>query len=66
MKAAYFMKNGGPEVMQYGDFPDPVAAAGQVLVDVGDHMLGQPPLQVIAQELDELSASQHGVQASST
>ena len=34
MKAAYFMKNGGPEVMQFGDVPDPVAAAGQVLVDV--------------------------------
>jgi NADPH:quinone reductase-like Zn-dependent oxidoreductase len=34
MKAAYFMKNGGPEVMQYGDVPDPVAAPGQVLVDV--------------------------------
>jgi NADPH:quinone reductase-like Zn-dependent oxidoreductase len=28
------MKNGGPEVMQYGDVPDPVASAGQVLVDV--------------------------------
>ena len=25
MKAAYFMKNGGPEVMQYGDVSDPVA-----------------------------------------
>jgi NADPH:quinone reductase-like Zn-dependent oxidoreductase len=34
MKAAYFMKNGGPEVMEYGDVPDPVAGAGQVLVDV--------------------------------
>src|SRR3990170_1881757 len=34
MKAAYFMKNGGPEVMQYGDVPDPVAAPGQVLIDV--------------------------------
>jgi len=34
MKAAYFMKNGGPEVMQYGDVPDPVAGAGQVVVDV--------------------------------
>jgi len=34
MKAAYFMKNGGPEVMQYGDVPDPVAEPGQVLVDV--------------------------------
>jgi len=34
MKAAFFMKNGGPEVMQYGDVPDPVAGAGEVLVDV--------------------------------
>ena len=34
MKAAYFMKHGGPEVMRYGDVPDPVAGPGQVLVDV--------------------------------
>ena len=34
MKAAYFMKHGGPEVMQYDDVPDPVAGPGQVLVDV--------------------------------
>ena len=34
MKAAFFMNNGGPEVMQYGEVPDPVAAPGQVLVDV--------------------------------
>jgi NADPH:quinone reductase-like Zn-dependent oxidoreductase len=34
MKAAYFMRNGGPEVMEYGDVPDPVAGQGQVLVDV--------------------------------
>jgi NADPH:quinone reductase-like Zn-dependent oxidoreductase len=34
MKAAYFMKNGGPEVMEYGDVPDPVARAGEVLVEV--------------------------------
>ena len=34
MKAAYFMKNGGPEVMQYGDVADPVAGPGEVLVDV--------------------------------
>lgn len=34
MKAAYFMKNGGPEVFQYGDLPDPVAGPGQVVVDV--------------------------------
>ncbi len=34
MKAAYFMKHGGPEVMQYGEVPDPVAGPGQVLIDV--------------------------------
>jgi NADPH:quinone reductase-like Zn-dependent oxidoreductase len=34
MKAAYIDRFGGPEVLQYGDLPDPIAAAGQVLVDV--------------------------------
>ena len=34
MKAAYFMKNGGPEVMQYGDVADPIAGEGQVLIAV--------------------------------
>jgi NADPH:quinone reductase-like Zn-dependent oxidoreductase len=34
MKAAYIEQFGGPEVLQYGDLPDPVAAAGQVVVDV--------------------------------
>jgi len=34
MKAAYFMEHGGPEVIQYGDLPDPIAGGGDVLVDV--------------------------------
>jgi NADPH:quinone reductase-like Zn-dependent oxidoreductase len=34
MKAAFFMQHGGPEVLQYGDVPDPVAGPGEVLVDV--------------------------------
>ncbi|MGE0253555.1 MAG: NADP-dependent oxidoreductase [Alphaproteobacteria bacterium] len=34
MKAAFFRRHGGPEVMDYGDVPDPVAGPGQVLVDV--------------------------------
>ena len=34
MKAAYFEQHGGPEVMKYGDLPDPVARAGEVLVDI--------------------------------
>src|SRR5262245_14773807 len=34
MKAAFFTKTGGPEVLQYGEVPDPAAGPGQVLVDV--------------------------------
>src|SRR5262245_30155662 len=34
MKAALFMQPGGPEVLQYGDMPDPVAGIGEVVVDV--------------------------------
>ncbi|HZN26203.1 MAG TPA: NADP-dependent oxidoreductase [Burkholderiales bacterium] len=34
MKAAYFMKHGGPEVLQYGEVRDPVARPGEVVVDV--------------------------------
>jgi NADPH:quinone reductase-like Zn-dependent oxidoreductase len=34
MKAAYIERFGGPEVIQFGDLPDPVAAAGEVVIDV--------------------------------
>jgi NADPH:quinone reductase-like Zn-dependent oxidoreductase len=34
MKAAYFEKHGGPEVLKFGDVADPTAAAGQVVVDI--------------------------------
>jgi len=33
MKAAYIEKFGGPEVLKYGDLPDPVAGPGQIVVD---------------------------------
>jgi NADPH:quinone reductase-like Zn-dependent oxidoreductase len=33
MKAAYIEQFGGPEVLKYGDLPDPVAGPGQVVVD---------------------------------
>jgi NADPH:quinone reductase-like Zn-dependent oxidoreductase len=33
MKAAFIEKFGGPEVLTYGDLPDPVAGQGQVVVD---------------------------------
>jgi NADPH:quinone reductase-like Zn-dependent oxidoreductase len=34
MKAAFFLRHGGPEVLQYGDLPDPVAGPGELVVDV--------------------------------
>jgi NADPH:quinone reductase-like Zn-dependent oxidoreductase len=34
MKAIFIEKFGGPEVLQYGDLPDPVAGPGEVVVDV--------------------------------
>ncbi len=33
MKAAYIEKFGGPEVLTYGDLPDPAAGPGQIVVD---------------------------------
>ena len=34
MKAVYFEQHGGPDVLRYGDFPDPVPGPGEVRVRV--------------------------------
>ena len=34
MKAAFIEEQGGPEVLQYGDLPDPQAGPGEIVVDV--------------------------------
>jgi NADPH:quinone reductase-like Zn-dependent oxidoreductase len=34
MKAVFFEQHGGPEVLKYGDLPDPVAGPGEVVVDI--------------------------------
>jgi NADPH:quinone reductase-like Zn-dependent oxidoreductase len=34
MKAVYIERHGGPEQLKYGDLPDPVAAPGEVVVDI--------------------------------
>jgi NADPH:quinone reductase-like Zn-dependent oxidoreductase len=34
MKAAYIERHGGPEVLKYGDMPDPVAKPGELVVDI--------------------------------
>ena len=34
MKAAFIERFGGPEVLQFGDLPDPVAGPGEVVIDI--------------------------------
>lgn len=34
MKATYFETHGGPEVLRYGELPDPTPGQGEVLVDI--------------------------------
>jgi NADPH:quinone reductase-like Zn-dependent oxidoreductase len=34
MKAAYIEQHGGPEVLKYGDQPDPKASPGEVVIDI--------------------------------
>src|SRR5712692_5256719 len=34
MKAVFIEQPGGPEVLKYGDLPDPVAGSGEVVIDV--------------------------------
>lgn len=34
MKAAYIERHGGPEVLKFGEMPDPVASPGEVVVDI--------------------------------
>src|ERR1700704_1545293 len=34
MKAAFIERLGGPEVLQYGDLPDPVASPGEIVIDI--------------------------------
>ena len=46
MKALYFTEHGGPEVMHYGDLPDPQPGPGQALVQVGAVALNHVDLWV--------------------
>jgi NADPH:quinone reductase-like Zn-dependent oxidoreductase len=34
MKAAFIEQHGGPEVLKFGEMPDPVAASGEVVIDI--------------------------------
>jgi hypothetical protein len=34
MRAAFIERHGGPEVLKFGEMPDPVAVSGEVVVDI--------------------------------
>jgi NADPH:quinone reductase-like Zn-dependent oxidoreductase len=48
MKAAYFGEHGGPEKIAYGDYKDPVAGPGEVLVRVRACALNQVDLLLLS------------------
>jgi NADPH:quinone reductase-like Zn-dependent oxidoreductase len=45
MKQVYFEQHGGPEVLKYGDRPDPIAGPGEVVVDVHAASVGKVDAQ---------------------
>lgn len=50
MKAAYIEKFGGPEVLTYGDLPDPTAGPGQIVVDTAAVSINAADWKVCAGE----------------
>lgn len=50
MKAAYIEKFGGPEVLTYGDLPDPTAGPGQIVIDTVAASLNAADWKVCAGE----------------
>lgn len=53
MKAVFIEKFGGAEVLHYGDQPDPVAAAGEVVVDVAAASINAADWKVRAGEYSQ-------------
>ena len=56
MKAATITANGGPEVFEYADMPDPVAAPGQVVVDIVNATVNGADWKVRAGKIDPIPA----------
>jgi NADPH:quinone reductase-like Zn-dependent oxidoreductase len=54
VKAAFVEQFGGPEVLQYGDLPDPVAGPGQIVVDVAAASINGADWKVRAGQYSEV------------
>ncbi len=55
MKAAYFERHGGPEVIQYGDLPDPQAGPGEIVVDIHAASVNGADWKVLAGSYSQLA-----------
>jgi NADPH:quinone reductase-like Zn-dependent oxidoreductase len=59
MKAAYIDHCGGPEVLRYGDLPDPLPGAGELLVDIHAASVNAADWQVRAGRYGNLTRFPH-------
>jgi NADPH:quinone reductase-like Zn-dependent oxidoreductase len=57
MKAVVIRHYGGPEVLEFGEFPDPVVGAGDVLVKVAAAGVNTRDVLNLVRELEEKGAS---------
>ena len=56
VKAAYFERHGGPEVIRYGDVADPVAGPGQIVVDIHAASINGADHKVLEGRYSQVSA----------
>ncbi len=55
MKAVYFERHGGPEVLRYGDLPDPSPGPGEIVVDIHAASVNGADWKVLAGRYSELA-----------
>ena len=59
MQAAYFERHGGPEVIRYGDLPDPEAGPGEIVVDIHAASVNGADCKVLSGLYSQLSDLPH-------
>jgi NADPH:quinone reductase-like Zn-dependent oxidoreductase len=57
MKAAFIEQYGGPEVLKYGNFPDPAAGPGEVVIDMFAASVNAADWQVRIRDYKQLKFS---------
>ena len=55
MKAVYFERHGGPEVLRYGDLPDPEPGPGEIVLDIHAASVNGADWKVLAGRYSELT-----------